>query len=96
MCYIHNRVNMPCENGGIAEQVILDVADASSSDELDLPPLYHAVDPEALESIVETLDDGEIRFSYAGYSVTVDSECTVDLDEQAAGYSTLDPVVGDD
>jgi hypothetical protein len=87
---------MSSRKGGIAEQVILDVADASSNDELDLPPLYHAVDPDALETVVETLTDGAVNFNYAGYSVTVDCERTISLDRLNARYSAPEPVAGDD
>lgn len=55
------------------------VADAEDADALDLPPLYEAVDTDALEAIFQPMADGSTRagrveFTYHGYLVTVDCE----------------------
>lgn len=75
----------------IVEQVLADVAQVSDTDALELPPLYDAVDPEALETLVATLGDGDVSFDYAGYSVTVDSSGSVSLDALAHDRVGGDP-----
>ena len=79
----------------IVEQVVANVAQVSDTDALELPPLYDAVDPEALETLVATLGHGEVSFDYAGYSVTVDSSGSVSLDALARDRVVPEPVVGD-
>ncbi|RZH68883.1 HalOD1 output domain-containing protein [Natrinema altunense] len=39
-----------------------------------LPPLYEAVDPEALAAVLESNPDVTVRFEYAGYRVVVGPE----------------------
>ncbi|AFO55738.1 MULTISPECIES: HalOD1 output domain-containing protein [Natrinema] len=36
-----------------------------------LPPLYEAVDPEALAAVLESNPDVTVRFEYAGYRVVL-------------------------
>ena len=48
------------------------------------PPLYDAIDPDALDALVESDPKGRqspptVRFHYAGYAVTVDGDGTVDV-----------------
>ena len=50
------------------------VARARDVDEIDLPPLYEAVDPDALDRFVTPEGDGadvRVRFSYAGRDIVV-------------------------
>lgn len=52
------------------------VADAEDTDPLNLPPLYDAVDTDALEALFEPLPHGgtrtgRIEFTYHGYDVSV-------------------------
>ncbi|WP_436927549.1 HalOD1 output domain-containing protein [Halosimplex amylolyticum] len=46
-----------------------------------LPPLYDAIDPDALEALVDSSDSGgtslSIAFDYAGHRVTVSADGTV-------------------
>lgn len=55
------------------------VADADGVAPDDLPPLYAAVDPDALDAMFRGRPDGSITFEYCGYTVTVhgNSEVTV-------------------
>ena len=57
------------------------MADAEGVDPIDLPPLYDAIDPEALDRFVSQ-NGGQIRFDYHGYTVTVDRRGVVDLDSE--------------
>ncbi|MFC6719574.1 HalOD1 output domain-containing protein [Natrialbaceae archaeon GCM10025810] len=45
------------------------------------PPLYDAIDPEALDLLFRDGTDGEVRFAYEGHAVTVRSDGTVIVDE---------------
>lgn len=42
-------------------------------------PLYDAVDPDALDAVVESLDEGRLTFTYQGYEVTVGADGSVNL-----------------
>ncbi len=54
-------------------------------DPVDLDPLYTTIDPEALDALFAPLNNGkarasgQIRFTHAGYKVTVTSDRTVDV-----------------
>ncbi|RQG98677.1 HalOD1 output domain-containing protein [Natrarchaeobius oligotrophus] len=55
--------------------VIEAVAETTDSDPLDLPPLYEAVDPDALNTLFDGPETGVwLRFRYAGFGVAVDDE----------------------
>ncbi|MFC3957857.1 HalOD1 output domain-containing protein [Halovivax cerinus] len=45
------------------------------------PPLYSAIDPEALDLLYESADESlTVSFSYLGYDVHVDADGTVSVD----------------
>ena len=54
--------------------VVSAVAEVEDSDPVDLPPLYNAINPEALNNLF-TSESGsavdQIAFQYAGYSIVV-------------------------
>lgn len=64
------------DEGAVApSQAIIDaVADAEETTPLALdPPLYEAVDPDALDTVFQDGTDGTVSFSYHGYAVEVSS-----------------------
>ena len=65
----------------LSEQIITGVAAFKNSDPLALPPLFDAVDPDALEAIFAEGRSGKVEFSYAGHTVTVefDEEPTITI-----------------
>lgn len=63
----------------VSERIIQTVAETTNSDPLELTPLYDAVDPEALDALIDGMSDGEISFTYAGHEVTAKSDGTVYL-----------------
>lgn len=71
-----------------SEVVIHTVADARDTDPLDLPPLYNAIDPEALDTAVDTTTTGEITFDYAGFTITVTDTTEVTLVENRSTWTT--------
>jgi hypothetical protein len=67
--------DVPLRGDLTASEVVLEaVAAVERTDPIDLtPPLYTAVDPEALDAVVAFLDrSGRIEFDYRGHRVTVD------------------------
>lgn len=73
----------------LSRLVVTAVADAEGVDPTELPPLYSAVDPDALDSVfypqLESADDpppGEIQFSYHGHLVRVTAAGRVELVEE--------------
>ncbi|MFC7233460.1 HalOD1 output domain-containing protein [Saliphagus sp. GCM10025308] len=66
-------------NNEIHEQIVDEVAALEDTDPLELPPLYDAVEPDALESIFSTTLGGTTRvgrveFPYAGHTITMEVE----------------------
>lgn len=54
--------------------VVSAVADIEDSDPVDLPPLYDAINPEALNDLFTSRSESavdQITFKYAGYSIVV-------------------------
>ena len=54
--------------------VVSAVAEASGVDMFELPPLYEAINPDALNELFTSRSEpavGEVSFQYAGYDVTV-------------------------
>ncbi|MXR21494.1 HalOD1 output domain-containing protein [Halobacterium bonnevillei] len=81
---------MARERQTVSERVIQKVATASGTDALELPPLWDAIEPDALDTLVAGMVDGEVSFAYAGYDVTVTSDETISLQERPAGDSTVE------
>jgi len=61
-----------------SEAVINEIADREDVQPTELTPLYHTIDPDALDALVENAQQNdstlEIGFTYHGYSVTVTDE----------------------
>ena len=63
------------------EDIVRAVAEREGVAATDLTPLYHVVDPEALDAMVtHTETTVRISFDYEGYTVTVEDE-TVTIEE---------------
>jgi len=63
-----------------SERVVGTVADAEDAEPTELPALYEAIDPDALDSLVESSDDDLcIGFECCGYEITVKGEETVEI-----------------
>lgn len=71
-----------------SERVVDAVAEAEDVDPIELEPLYAAIDPDALDAVVRSQQEGRIaprtstlvRFEYQGYRVTVAGDGAVDVD----------------
>lgn len=66
-----------------AMAVLEAVADHTDTDPADLDtPLYQAIDPDALDRLVESAAAVTVSFEYAGHAVTVESNGEIDIDCQ--------------
>jgi len=73
--------------------VVARIATAENVDETELPPLFHAIDPDALDALFEsgrdgpgeTRTSGSVTFAYAGYEVHVSANGSVDVTPQTSG-----------
>ncbi|ELY58956.1 HalOD1 output domain-containing protein [Natronolimnohabitans innermongolicus] len=71
--------------------VVERVADLEGTDPLSLPPLYDAIDPEALDSISQSTAGGTqtgaaVRFTYCGYDVRVGDDGAIDVSETCSSH----------
>jgi len=68
----------------VSEAVLVAVAAREGVPEAELdPPLYEAIDPEALDAVFRDTS-GRISFEYCGYRVTVDVDGTADRSEHVS------------
>ncbi|MBX0297849.1 HalOD1 output domain-containing protein [Haloarcula nitratireducens] len=66
--------------GSVSDRIIQEISRTAATERVELPSLYAVIDPDALEAVVETMSDGEVSFSYAGYEVTVTAEKAIRLE----------------
>lgn len=71
-------------DGGVPTRVVEAVADAVDADPDELSPLYHAVDPDALEAVLDSADDARVQFEYAGRRIDVWSDGSVSVGEETS------------
>lgn len=66
----------PRDDGNTASEcVVTAVADVKHKDPTILsPPLYEAIDPDALDSLMASPNTSRIQFEYADYHITVTSD----------------------
>lgn len=79
----------------VTENVVQSVAVSTNTDPVDLPPLYVAIEPDALNIIVHQMSEGEVCFPYAGYNVTVRSDGTVSVTEESVNQVSQATVSND-
>lgn len=70
-----------------SERVTRRIAEEKNVDVLELPPLFDAVDPDALNDLVEGMEEGAITFDYADRTVTVGADCEVRIDDETRSPS---------
>lgn len=87
---------MPRTSGSVTERVVNEVANATDRDALELPPLYDAVDPDALDAFVAGMQDGLTTFTYADRSVTVFADGSVEVAGASVDRGCVTAVSGDD
>jgi len=67
----------------VAEKVVDAISDAEGEAPTELtPPLYDAIDPEALGAVTESMNpEGTIAFEYCGHEVRVDGDGKISIDD---------------
>lgn len=73
----------PSDELAFTGAVLNTVAERTGTDVLELPPIYDAIDPDALEAVLGHANGGgdcRVEFSYHGYQVTVTGAGEVSLD----------------
>lgn len=77
-------------------RIVQSVATYTTTDPLELPPLYYAIDPDILAADIRRMNDGKIQFRYAGHIVTVYSDGTVEVtDDPVAPSPQTQPATDD-
>lgn len=82
-------VGVPAKSSPVSERVVRRVAARTGRDPLDLPVLHDLVDPDALDTLVEGMADGQVSFTYAGHEVTVTSDGEISLEETSFARQPL-------
>lgn len=54
-----------------SEAIVAAVAEREDAHPTEVPPLYHAIDPDALDRLFDGRRRGRVTFEYAGYEITV-------------------------
>lgn len=82
------RVPEPGEETDVTTSVVASVAAVAGVEPMALPSLQRSLDTDALEAIVGTGRDAEVtvRFTYAGYRVTVESDGSVGIREPTRSH----------
>lgn len=74
-------MNRGCSN--VSERVVEAVATYSDTDELELPPLFDSIDPDALDGLIRSMSHGTVSFVYAGQRITVTSRGEIRVEERS-------------
>ncbi|QRV17476.1 hypothetical protein JMJ58_21225 (plasmid) [Haloterrigena salifodinae] len=72
----------------VATTVVQRVATVTDREVTQLPSLYDAIDPDALEAVIRSIGTEAsmgVRFSYAGHRIIVDGTGTVNIESESAG-----------
>lgn len=80
-----HSVNVNVETVAPSQAIVERVAALEEIDHTELDPLYEAIDPDALDTLVETTGRSDsplqVEFTYHGYEVTVTGDEVVHVDE---------------
>lgn len=86
-----NGTTTTTDADAVSEAIVTEIADAKGVSPLDVsPPLYEAIDPDALEAVVASMQSqptepaGRLEFAYSGYDVTVTEEGGVSIASREA------------
>ncbi|MFB1066675.1 HalOD1 output domain-containing protein [Natrinema sp. H-ect4] len=75
----------------VSMTVINLVAQADGADPLETEPLYHAIDPDLLDSLPDAEGFSRLEFSYQGYTVSVaDGDDGVEVSVDGSGGDLID------
>lgn len=74
------------QSGSPSLHVIQAIADATDADPATMPPLYDAVDPDALDAVLDADATVEVVFEYDGRAIEVTGDGEVVVDGQAHAH----------
>ena len=75
------RRNTSDDRSPVSTRIVTKVAAAKGVDQAELTPLYDRVESDALDSVIESMDDsGTVAFEYEGYEVSLRGDGRVELD----------------
>lgn len=86
---------MPQMSQTMSREVMETAARESNTDVLDLPPLYDSLDPDALNTLIRSMSDGQVLFTYAGQRITVNSRGEVETTEQSSSRDPGEQIADD-
>lgn len=76
--------NITAVETSVSTKVVQHVAEVMDQEVTELPPLYDTIDPEALDSLIKSVETSpsslEIRFTYAGQQVIIDGRRAVSVE----------------
>lgn len=81
---LDRSLSMESAEPAVSTRIVRRVARATNRDETELPLLYDAIEPEALDTLIDRMSDGEISFGYAECKITVKSDGTIRVDAPSA------------
>ncbi|NIC00996.1 HalOD1 output domain-containing protein [Halobacterium sp. R2-5] len=70
-----------------SERIIDTIAAKRDIDAIELPLLYDVIDPDSLNRLIGSMDDGAVSFTYAGYEIVVTSDGAITLAEPTVSNS---------
>ncbi|MDG5776531.1 HalOD1 output domain-containing protein [Haloarculaceae archaeon H-GB2-1] len=78
------NASVPQPSSQPSTAVVLAVAEHVGADPMEMEPLAHAIDPDALDELFEgargtQLDQGSVTFNYVGHEVTVDADGSISI-----------------
>lgn len=76
-----SKTTLAVKDGPPSRAVVRAVADAADAEPIELPPLYEAVDTDALDAVFRGRPGGRVTFDYAGHTVTVRHNAEVTVQE---------------
>lgn len=81
---------MPEAQIAIPERVVQHVAETKGRDPLQLPILQEAIDPDALETLIDEMPAGHVSFTYAEQDVTITSDGEITLEKSSIGAPVIE------
>ena len=77
-------VHQRCRSDGylpVSTRLVLEIAERTNTDVEALPALYDAIDPEALDRLVDHPSDRpvSVTFEYYGHRITVTGDAEIDI-----------------
>lgn len=74
-------------NESLSLQIIQEIANETGTDPVELPPLYHTIDPTLIDALPER---ATLTFPYQGYTVAIDGDGAVTIRESEERHPRTD------